>query len=924
MNAPAPLLVLGVGNPSRGDDALGPLFIDRLGRALVSEVSSGAVELLTDFQLQIEHALDLEGRKRVVFVDASTSATPPFEFTPVVAAPDTSCTTHALSPSAVLATRRHLGGEPPESFLLAIRGERFELGDPLTARAEAHLTAALAFFLAGGRGNAGERLGRRFEIEGTVQGIGFRPWVYRVAQRLGLGGAVYNTPRGVAIEAFGSGKALDALLAAIQGDAPRGARVRMLELSDLPARDVREFSIAPSVTGGTSELSLPPDLATCEACLAEVRDLSSRYFGYAFTSCMHCGPRLAVAAALPYDRATTTMAPFVRCEACQRAYDDPMNRRFHAETAACARCGPRLWLADVHGSELTGEDPIQSAVALLRDGNIVAVQGIGAFHLACDARSVEAVARLRERKRRDAQPFAVMVRDLAEAERISLLNEPLRAALLDPARPIVLAPARPDALASGVNGPSRRTGLMLPYTPLHHLLLDHFGGPLVMTSANVSGAPAIIDAVEAMPRLDRIADAFLLHDRVIARRVEDSVVSEAAHGVRVVRRSRGFAPIPIELPAAAPEPVLAVGGHLKNTACVVIGDRAYLTPHFGDLELYDSEQAFRRDLESFERLLGVGCDVVAHDLHPDYVSTRVALERKARRHVGVQHHVAHVLAAVAELGLTEPVVGVVFDGSGFGTDGTSWGGEILVVDGQRWTRAQSYGALALPGGERGVREVWRVAFSALVQAFGRDEALALTRRLPVFAGVEPAAFVTLSRMIESAAGTVAARGVGRWYDAAGALALGMARASFEAHVAIRLEEAADGEHVNPYPVGLPSVVGRGEPIDARHEIDLGPTIRALVVDVLAGVSPARVAARFQATLVEATATRVLAVLDATGLRRVVLSGGCFQNRALELGLRARLGAAIVMARDVPVNDGGLALGQAWAAVLALRAEAGEE
>jgi hydrogenase maturation protein HypF len=922
MHAPAPLLVLGVGNPSRGDDALGPQFIDRLGHALATEVSSGAVELLTDFQLQIEHAVDLEGRSRVVFVDASVSAAPPFEFGRVAPEADTSCATHALSPAAVLATHRHVGGEPPEAWVLAIRGERFELGDPLTQRAQAHLDAALSFFVSDARGRLLDSEGRRLDLEGTVQGVGFRPWVYRTASKLGLGGQVYNTPAGVSIEAFGSVHALDALVAAIQRAAPPAARVRALASTKLPWQNMGEFRILASVSGGPNALTLPPDLATCEACLADVQNPESRYHGYAFTSCMECGPRFAIADSLPYDRSATTMAGFELCDACRAAYEAPNDRRFHAEAVACARCGPRTWLANGTGEEIPADDPFSLAADLLNQGKILGVQGLGAFHLVCDARDAQAVLRLRKRKRREAQPFAVMVRDLAEAEAIAVLSAPLRAALTHVAHPIVLAPAAAGVLPEAVNGPSRRTGVMLPYTPLHQLLLERFRGPLVVTSGNPSGGPAIIEQAEATERLGGIVDAFLFHDRPIARRVEDSVVAEAPGGTRVVRRARGLAPVPVQLPGTSPEPVLAVGGHMKNTACLIVGDQAYLTPHLGDLQFEESEQAWRRDVESFERLLGVHAEVVAHDLHPEYASTRFALARPARRHVAVQHHVAHVLSAVAELGLSEPVIGVVFDGSGFGTDGTSWGAEILLVDGQRWTRAHSFRALPLAGGEHALRQVWRVALGALSEAVGCDEALELASRLRVFDRVPRASLASVLRMIESGVGTLRARGIGRWFDAMGALALALPDAAFEAHVAIALEETAVTGDVPGYPVTLPSAMALAEPLGPEHEVDLRPTILAVVDDLLAGVAPGRVAARFQETIVDATARVVTSVSDATGITRVVLSGGSFQNRTLEAGMRHRLGNRVSMAKDIPINDGGIALGQAWAAALTLGAEVG--
>lgn len=915
----APLLVLGVGNPSRGDDALGPSFIERLAGALAAEVASGAVELLTDYQLSIEHALDLAGRSRVVFVDASVRAAPPFQFQRVTARPDASTSTHAMSPEAVLETHRRVVGEPPESWVLALRGERFELGEPLSERARAHLEAALGFFVGEARGRLGARVGRRLDIEGIVQGVGFRPWVHRKARELGLSGEVHNTERGVAIEAFGSALSLDALVRAIQRDAPHALRVRALRAAPLAAREVSGFTIGESEAGGPAALALPPDLATCDACLRDITDRDDRHHGYAFTSCTACGPRFAIAQALPYDRAATSMAAFTPCGACRREYELPEDRRFHAQTVACPACGPRVWLADARGRELDVADAVAAAAEQLRQGKILAVQGLGAFHLVCDASNAVAVAELRRRKRREQQPFAVMVGDVRAAEALAELDDASREALTSAARPIVLVPERAGTLPREVNGPSRRTGVMLPYTPLHHRLLEQVERPLVMTSGNPSGGPAIIDPIQARELLGEVVDAFLLHDRPIPRRVEDSVVMATPAGTRVVRRARGYVPAPIRLPAAAPEPVLAVGGHMKNTACLVLGDLAYLTPHLGDLELEESAEAWRRDVEGFERLLGVRAEIIAHDLHPEYASTRFALARPARRHVGVQHHVAHVFATLAELHVDEPVVGVVFDGTGWGTDGTAWGAEILLVEGSRWARANSFRALPLPGGERAIREVWRVALAALHEAFGR-EALEVASRLSVFDGVAPASLATVSRMIETGVSTVPARGVGRWFDAIGALALALPRAGFDGHVAIALEEAAQLREVEPYPVTLPSESAAGEPLGPEHEVDLRPTVRAVALDLLSGRPPALVAARFQQTIVCSTSAVVTRLLAATGLRRVVLTGGSFQNRFLSRGLVERLGQGnVLMAREVPLNDGGLALGQAWAAVLALGA-----
>ena len=926
---PPPLLCFGLGNPSRGDDALGPALLARVEAALAAEVARGEVELLAEFQLQPEHALDLVGRARVVFVDASVRAAPPFEWRPVGARRDTSTSSHAMSPSALLEAYRTVGpagSAAPEAWALAIRGERFELGEPLSARAAAHLDAAVHALVRRVRGEwagsaqRGASGGERTELEGVVQGVGFRPWVHRVASALGLSGKVWNTSNGLTIDAYGPPAALGALADALQREAPAGSvlrSVRRAPLSPAPP-GTRGFVIAGSEATGPVALGLPPDLATCAACLADVAAPNDRHHGYAFTSCTACGPRLAVTLALPYDRDNTTLAGFPLCPACARDYATPSARRFHAQTLACPACGPRVWLADAAGAPSPAGDPIAAAAAALRDGAIVGVQGLGAFHLVCDATSAPAVAELRRRKRRDAQPLAVMVGDLKAAEALADLDPAAREALGSPARPIVLAPARAGAVVDGVRGPSRRAGVLLPYTPLHAALLAEAGRPLVFTSGNVSGGPAVIDHDGARAHLAGLVDTLLLHDRPIARRVEDSVVAAGARGLRVLRRSRGLAPLPVRLPRASPEPVLAVGGHQKNTACVVVGDLAYLTPHLGDLGLYEGELAWRREVEGFEALLGVRAEVLAHDLHPDYASTRYALARPARRRFGVQHHAAHALAAVAELHPREPVLAIVYDGTGWGPDGTTWGAELLVVDGACWQRVSAFRPLPLPGGERALREVWRAALGVLHDAFGSGEARALAARLAVFRGETPARLDGVLRVLDAGVGSTRARGLGRWFDALGALVLGLARADFDGHIPLALEERADPGDAPAYPIDPPARLALEGRLSAASEIDPRPTVRAVVHDLLAGVTPERISARVHATVVEATCAVAARALAETGLRRVVLSGGALQNRRLEQGLVARLGDETVLSpRDVPVNDGGLALGQAWAAVLAL-------
>lgn len=936
--AVAPLLVFGIGNPSRGDDALGPTFVEALETALALELARGAVELITDFQLQPEHALDLMGRACAFFVDATALArgerpgvqrplsVEPFVLSAAVARRDASFSTHAMSPDAVLQAYRGLGSEPPTTYVLGIGGVHFELGEAMSAQACAHLDAALAWFLprvrafVGGEAGAFEaREGRRLEVTGTVQGVGFRPFVRRLAKRFSLAGRVLNTGAGVTVDVYGSRVALDAFVRALQVEAPEAARLRSLSSEWLEAAPGDDFVIERSDEAGAKAMTVPADLGLCDDCAREVDDPRTRHHGYAFTACTACGPRYSVLESLPYDRARTAMRAFPLCEACVREYADVDDRRFHAEAIACGACGPRLWLAQPTGEVIPSPDPIAEAAEWLLQGKILGVQGLGGFHLACDATQSAAVSTLRARKRRDDKPFAVMVADVAGAQALGSFEAAALAALSTPARPIVLVPARVPSgaapLAAEVSGPSRRVGLVLPYTALQRLLLERVGRPLVMTSGNSSGEPIALTHEDARRQLSPLVDALLLHDREMVRRVEDSVVAPIAGAVRVVRRARGFAPNALALAVASPEPVLAVGGHMKSAACLVVGDRAYLTPHLGDLDGWCAEQVFRAEIEGFEALLGVRAELLAHDAHPDYATTRYALARVARERFAVQHHVAHVLSAVAERGVVEPVVGVALDGSGWGTDGTSWGGEVLEVDARGgWRRAATLRPLPLPGGERAIRDVWRVAWGALLDAFG-DEAHDLAARFPVFERVSAQERRVVARMVETSFNTVRARGLGRYFDAVGALLLGLPRAAFEGHVTIALEEAVRGE-APPYHVDLP-------PADAEGlvEVDLRPMLRAVVRERLEGREVGVLAARFHATVVDVMSR--LALAAAHDGAPILLCGGALQNDRLACGLSLACGGERVwMPSEVPVNDGGLALGQAYGAVLALSSRCG--
>jgi len=767
--------------------------------------------------------------------------------------------------------------------------------------------------------------GLRIEIRGRVQGVGFRPWVHGLAQRAALRGRVWNHAGGVTVEAFGPARALRAFAAALRHPPAPAAQVDELRSRAIPFEPLPDFTVEQSRAGGARATSIAPDWATCDACHAELRDPADRRHRYAFTNCAWCGPRYSIALDVPYDRERTTMAAFAMCPQCRREYGDPADRRFHAEPNACPACGPRLWLevARADGETAGGGDPVEEAAALLAAGRIVAVKGLGGFHLACDAGDEDALARLRARKQRDEKPFAVMVRDLDEAARVAHLGASERALLASGERPIVLlrrraaraaspsarsAAARPTrpaaALARGVAPDSPLLGLMLPYTPLHELLLAATGRPLVMTSANLSDEPMVCDDAEARRRLAGIADALLLHDRVIANRCDDSVARVVGRRPLLLRRARGHVPAPLALPRPVARPLLACGGHLKNAYCLAASEQAWLGPHVGDLETEEACRAFEESLARFQRFTGIAPEAVAHDLHPDYFTTGWARAQRIPC-LGVQHHHAHVASCMAEHGLAGPVLGLAWDGTGWGPDGSAWGGELLLATAGAYERLATFRPIPLAGGERAIRQVWRSALALLDQAFDGDPPLA---RLPLFDTVAVAEIETVRRMIARGLNSPAAHGVGRFFDAFGALVLARGAASHEGQVAMRFAELArGGGGVQPLP------------FECEPDVDLRPAMRAAVEALLAGARPAAIATRFHATLVAAAEAQVRRAAARHGRLPVVLSGGCFQNPRLVDGLRRALRDFRVYAHArVPAGDGGLALGQVAVADALLR------
>jgi len=727
------------------------------------------------------------------------------------------------------------------------------------------------------------REGRRIRITGTVQGVGFRPFVYRLAGETGVAGRVRNDASGVTIEAFAALPALEAFTARLRSDRPPAAVIESLEA-----------------------VEIPPDLGTCEACRREILDPADRRHGYPFTNCTDCGPRFTIALGVPYDRPATTMAGFTMCQACAREYGDPRDRRFHAQPNACPVCGPRVEARDSGGAPVEAADPIAHVGRALAEGRIAAVKGIGGYHLACDATSDLAVARLRQRKRREEKPLAVMVRDLEEARAVAELGAEEEALLASVERPIVLVRRREGAGLSALLAPgSPLVGVMLPYAPLHHLLLAAAGRPLVMTSGNLSDEPIAFEDADALARLGTIADLFLVHDRPIASRCDDSVTRIVAGRPLVMRRSRGWVPRPVVLARRLARPVLAVGAQLKNTFCLARGDEATLGPHVGDLDDLETYASFEAAIARLEAFLALRPEAVACDLHPLYLSTRYARERAAALGVPlveVQHHHAHAAAAMAEHGLDGPVLALAWDGTGLGTDGAAWGGELLLVERARFERLATFRPLALAGGDRAVRQPWRVALAALLDAFDGAPPL---EALPLFRALPPGELDTVRRMLLGRVNAPLAHGAGRTFDAAGALALGRGEARFEGQVALALDAAARSAGAAPYPFDL----DHARPVT---ELDLRPLWRALAQDAANGVPAGAVSARFHAGLVAGGAALVRDAARRTGPLPVVLTGGCFQNARLAEGILGALGSdfRVYLHGRVPPGDGGIALGQA--------------
>lgn len=766
------------------------------------------------------------------------------------------------------------------------------------------------------RGVSNERERIHARVEGIVQGVGFRPFVYRLADELALTGWVRNDHRGVELEVEGRARDIESFLARLPVEAPTLARVGRVRVQRRSPREEQRFLIAPSVRTGEADASVVPDAATCPDCLAELFDPDDRRFRYPFINCTNCGPRFTIVRGVPYDRPSTTMADFEMCAQCRAEYEDPGNRRFHAQPNACHVCGPRVLLIGAQGKilEAPPANVVTAAARLLAQGSVLAIKGLGGYHLAACADDEAAVALLRARKRREDRPFALMVANLDAAHDLALLGEQEVALLMEPARPIVLAPRRKDAPVAPALAPrADELGLMLPYTPLHHLLLDDLGamGPraLVMTSGNLSDEPIAYDDGEARARLAEVADAFLLHNRPIHMRTDDSVVrvvqvGESGQGAGArrplfLRRSRGYVPGSLRLPLPTSLPLLALGAELKSTFCVARGERAWVSHHIGDLGNWETLRSFREGIEHFQRLFAVLPELLVHDLHPDYLSTDYAMDQVGVESLGIQHHHAHLAAVLAEHGERGPAVGAIYDGTGYGSDGTAWGGELLLGGLSGFERVGHLRPVPQPGGDRAAREPWRMACVWLAQATGEP----LPAIPPILLDrVDPEQWSAIARIADHGVAAPLSTSVGRLCDAIAALCGLHCKVTYEGQAAIELEAIADPAEDGAYAI----------PYDAG-QLDPRPAILAAHADVLRGVSEAKVSARFHNGLATATAEACAEIAGSASVSLVVLAGGVFQNRLLlerVAGLLQAAGLRVLTPQRLPPNDGAISYGQA--------------
>jgi len=740
----------------------------------------------------------------------------------------------------------------------------------------------------------------------VVQGVGFRPFVYQLATKHKLTGWVLNTSSDVKIEVEGEREALEQFLAELEREVPPLARIEDITAVSAPPVGYTKFEIRRSLEQEGRYQLVSPDIATCDACKSELLSPGDRRYRYPFTNCTNCGPRFTIIEDIPYDRPKTTMRRFVMCSDCQREYDDPLNRRFHAQPNACPQCGPSLELVDGNGKTVSVDDVIATTSKLLREGKIIAIKGLGGFQLACDATSDEAVELLRARKRRPYKPLAIMLATLEQVKEHCFVSAEEEKLLTSHQCPIALLRWKNDSLVSKKVAPGLKyLGVMLPYTPLHHLLLRETGLPLVMTSGNISEEPIAKDNGEALRRLDGIADYFALHNRDIHARYDDSVAMVELERPQLIRRARGYAPYPIHLPFSTKKQVLACGAELKNTFCITKDDHAFISQHIGDMENLETLEHFENTIELYKKLFRLEPEVVAYDLHPEYLSTNYAKERaNGLTLIGVQHHHAHIVSCMVENGVQEPVIGVAFDGTGYGSDGTIWGGEFLVADYKSFSRVGHLEYVPMPGGAAAIERPYRMAFSYIFNLLGDS---VLGQDLPFLKDVDSYEKEVMKQQIEKRINCPPTSSCGRLFDGVSALLGIRGKVDYEAQAAVELEMAAPDQidEAEAYPF---SIVEQ----DGVKIVKLRELFEAIIHDV--GHLPvAIISLRFHHTIARMIAEMCRLIAKERGLHKVALSGGVFQNRLLlRLAVAAleKEGFEVLTHSLVPTNDGGISLGQA--------------
>ncbi len=758
---------------------------------------------------------------------------------------------------------------------------------------------------------------KKIEISGIVQGVGFRPFIYRNAVARDLKGFVTNTSKGVEIEIEGETNNIESFIESIKTDAPPQSEITTLKTNNIEPKDEFEFNIVPSKDQKERSVLITPDIGTCAECRQELFNPEDRRYHYPFINCTNCGPRYTIIKDIPYDRPKTTMAEFTMCRQCQAEYNDPLDRRFHAQPNACPVCGPHVWLSDSFGRKITEDNTIERAVQLLKEGKILAVKGLGGFHLACDAKNNAAVVRLREKKRREEKPFAVMAASTETVKKIGQVNKKELEILQSPERPIVLLKKNTGYRLSDQVAPGNKyVGVMLPYTPLHYLLFNSNREVLVMTSGNISDEPIAKTNEEALHKLSTIADFFLLHNRGIQIRADDSVTRIIDHIPRPIRRSRGYVPFPIFLRNPAPS-VLAVGGELKSCFCLTRDDQAFLSQHIGDLENAETLSFFTETIDHLKNILQIEPELIIHDLHPDYLSTKWAQTIEGLPKVAVQHHHAHVAACLADNGREDTVIGLIMDGAGYGSDGNIWGGEVLISDTADYQRAGYFEYRPMPGGTAAIKEPWRMAVSYLYHFFKGDvnECMQNLKGVGLEKEIGKEKIITIMNMIKNSLNTPMTSSLGRLFDGIAALAGVRSFVKYEGQAAVELEMQMEAESMPEEE----SDMYLFDIVDSNSTFVISPdnVIYQVLEDVKFKVSIGRISWKFHAGLVRLFVDISKKVREKTDLNCVVLSGGCFLNRFLLKNAIQELEKEkfeVLTHTQVPTNDGCIALGQAAAAI----------